>query len=191
MDQIDVIGGAEPLGLVLGIMCVFFMAGTLGYFALHLRSLIAVLRRGAVVASPVIPALAIAGIAVAGYLGYVRLAETAPVCGPLVDCGLLQTSTYAAIMGVPVAFLGLLANLGCLALWWMQQRPGDEWAAAALLLLAVFGTLVSVYLTAVELFVLRAVCPWCLLSAMLFTGMVAAVGLLLLDQAPRPNYFGD
>lgn len=191
MEQTDLVGGAEPLGLVLGIMCVFFMAGTLGYFGLRLRALITVLRRGATLTSPLIPALTLAGIGVAGYLGYVRLAETTPICGPLVDCGLLQTSAYADLMGVPIAFLGLLANLGCLVLWWLQQRPGFDWATTALLLLAALATLYSLYLTTVELFVLRAVCPWCLLSAMLFTAIVATVGVLLLDQAPRPSYFGD
>lgn len=190
MTEGQIQGGAEPLGLVLGILCVFFMAGTLGYFAMNLRPLIVALRRGATVESPLVPGLAIAGVGVALYLGYVRLAGTVPVCGPLIDCGLVQTSTYADFLGVPVALLGVGANVGLFLLWW-QQRYGRGPATASLLLLAALATAFSLYLTIVELFVLHAICPWCLLAAMLFTAILATVGLLVLDQAPRPSYLGN
>lgn len=187
----DVAGGAEPLGLVLGIMCVFLIVGTLGYFLLQLKGVIAALRSGAMVETLLIPVLASAGVIVALYLVYVRLSGTAPVCGPLVDCAVLQRSEYADLMGVPIAFLGILANLGSILFWWLQRRARGPWATAALLMVAAAGTAYSLYLTSLQLFVVHAVCPWCLLSAMLFTGTVATIGLGLLDQAPRPLQFGN
>jgi uncharacterized membrane protein len=192
MTEGQIQGGSEPLGLVLGILCIFFMGGTLGYFLINVRPLTGVLRRGGNVASRLVPAFAVAGVAVALYLGYVRLANSPPLCGPLVDCALVQTSRFADIAGVPVALLGIVANLAMLMLWWQQRRTAVRLATTLLLLLAGLFTVFSLYLTFVELFVLHAVCPWCLLSAMLFTAILATVSLLLLDQAPHPSYLsGD
>jgi uncharacterized membrane protein len=183
-------GGAEPLGLVLGILGIFFMGGTLGYFLMNVRPLAGVLQRGGFVDSRIVPTFAIPGIAVALYLGYVRLAHSTPLCGPLIDCALVQRSQYADFMGIPVALLGIVANFAMLVLWWQQRRASRRLATTLLLLLAALCTVFSLYLTFVELFVLHAVCPWCLLAAMLFTAILATVGLLLLDQAPHPSYLG-
>jgi uncharacterized membrane protein len=187
----DVSGAAEPLGLVLGIMCVFFIVGTLGYFLMHLKGVIAAVRSGAIVATPLVPILAAAGAGVALYLAYVRLSGTAPICGPLVDCDVIQKSEYADVMGVPIAFLGVLANVACILLWWRQRRIRSPWVTAVMFLTAAAGTIYSLYLTSLQLFIVHAVCPWCLLSAMLFTGTVATIGIRLLDQAPRPQQYGS
>jgi uncharacterized membrane protein len=58
----------------------------------------------------------------------------------------------------------------------VQQSRGDSAGASARLLdLAALGGLAfSIYLTAIELFVLHAVCLWCVVSAVL------AVGIFLL-----------
>lgn len=188
MSEGQILGGAEPLGLVLGILCIFFMGGTLGYFLLNARPLALVLQEGGGVSSRLVPALAVAGMGVALYLSYVRLADTTPICGPLVDCALVQRSQYAIFMGMPVALLGALAYLALLLLWRWQRLANMRLATTMLLLLAALCTLFSLYLTFVELFVLRAVCPWCLLAAMLFTAILATVGLLLLDQEPQTAY---
>jgi uncharacterized membrane protein len=45
----------------------------------------------------------------------------------------------------------------------------EEPASLVQFLLAAIGVVFSMYLTYVELFVLRAICPWCMLSATLIT----------------------
>jgi uncharacterized membrane protein len=114
-----------------------------------------------------IPILALAGIVVAGYLTYVGFTATEAVCG-LGDCNTVQTSAYAKIFGIPVALLGLLTYLAMGALW-LVQRNGDEGSSGraylGMLALAGAGTLFSIYLTYLEVSVLKAICLWCVASA--------------------------
>ena len=53
-------------------------------------------------------ALALAGVAVAGYLTYVHYADLEPFCaGGGGGCERVQSSEYAELAGSPVALLGL------------------------------------------------------------------------------------
>ena len=79
-------------------------------------------------------ALAIAGVAVAGYLSWVALdEEQEAICSGVGDCGRVQSSEFSEIAGVPIAVLGLGMYLALLALiaarrWWGALR--DERGAA-------------------------------------------------------------
>lgn len=96
------------------------------------------------------------------------------VCGQGGSCSLVQASSYSTLLGVPVAGWGTLwyaAVLG-VALWGAHRGGradagrGRALAPGPLLLaLAVVGFLFSAYLTWAELFVIGAVCRWCLVSA--------------------------
>jgi uncharacterized membrane protein len=125
--------------------------------------------------------LIIVGLAVSGYLSYVKLSETAVICGPLGDCDAVQHSTYSQLFGVPVAILGFLTYLAVLVLWaWGKFGRGRlaELVPLGLFGLAAFGTAFSAYLTFLEPFVIRAVCIWCVTSATTMT--------LILWLASRP-----
>jgi uncharacterized membrane protein/thiol-disulfide isomerase/thioredoxin len=120
-----------------------------------------------------IPALCAIGLVVAGYLAYVEVAQREAVCGPVGDCNTVQQSVYARLFGVlPIGVLGVLGYLAILAAW-ITNRYGKgklaELAAAALLGMASFGLLFSIYLTFLEPFVIGATCAWCLTSAVLMT----------------------
>ena len=110
--------------------------------------------------------LALAGIAIAGYLTWVHYAGLDPVCvGGGGGCERVQSSRWAELAGVPVAVLGLagyIAILGSLAL---PEAVGRQ--AAAFLALVGFGF--SAWLTYVELFEIDAICQWCVASAVLMT----------------------
>lgn len=120
-----------------------------------------------------IPVIAIAGIGVAGYLTYVETTSVQAICGPIGDCNAVQNSPYARVFGVlPVGILGLIGYAAILIAWLIQKFRRDRWADyanLALLGMAVFGTLYSIYLTYLELWVIRAVCVWCVSSAVLIT----------------------
>jgi uncharacterized membrane protein/thiol-disulfide isomerase/thioredoxin len=136
----------------------------------------------AAASSLLIPALAVLGLAVSAYLAYVEISHTAAVCGPVGECNVVQTSRYAQIAGIPVAVLGLLNYLGVLALWAMQRSGVGRWArpaSLALLGLALLGVLFSIYLTLLELFVIHAVCMWCLSSALIATLIMLVVAAQL------------
>jgi uncharacterized membrane protein len=111
--------------------------------------------------------LALAGAAISGYLTAVHYAGQPVFCGGLSSCETVNTSSYAEVMGVPVALLGLGAYvcIGVLAL----ARARLSWAGPALVFVSVVGVLYSAYLTWVELTVLHAVCLWCATSAAVVT----------------------
>jgi uncharacterized membrane protein len=125
--------------------------------------------------------LALAGLAVAGYLTWVHYADLEPICaGGSGGCERVQTSDYAELAGVPVALLGLIGYGAILA---SLAIPGDAGRfAGAVLALAGFGF--SAWLTYVELFEIDAICQWCVASAVIMTAL--AVVTTLRFVAPRP-----
>ncbi len=133
-----------------------------------------------------VPAVIVFGIGVAGYLSYVETREVAAVCGPVGDCNAVQTSSYATLLGfLPVGVLGLLGYLGLLAAWLTRKYIPrlEKTAAIAFLYMAIFAVVFSLYLTYLELFVIKAVCIWCITSAWLVTI------LLLLGLPPATRLF--
>lgn len=123
--------------------------------------------------------LGLPGSAVAAYLTYSHWADRPTVCGGIGECELVQTSKYSDIAGVPVALLGLLyfVAMALLALAhinrfkWMRDEL--EWAQPAALAMALSATAFVAYLTYVELFVLEAICIWCVTLATLTVASLA------------------
>jgi len=111
------------------------------------------------------------GLVVAGYLAYVEITHTDPVCGPVGDCGTVQQSDYALIFGfLPMGLFGVLGYLAILAAYlyglWFPKARYARYVPAVVFLLAVFGLGFSIYLTFLEPFVIGATCAWCLTSAL-------------------------
>ena len=120
-----------------------------------------------------IPWLALIGLFVAAYLTYVETQSVQAFCGPVGDCNAVQSSSYARMWGIlPVGVLGVLGYIGILAAWW-SGRQNWGWVSAyapiALFGMALFGTIYSIYLTYLEIFVIKAVCIWCISSAIIIT----------------------
>ncbi|MBA2524014.1 MAG: vitamin K epoxide reductase family protein [Solirubrobacterales bacterium] len=112
----------------------------------------------------IIAALVLTGVGVAGYLTYVHYAGIDPVCaGAGGGCHTVQASEYADLAGVPVALIGLI---GYLALAAALLMPGEA-GRATTMGLALAGAGFSLYLSYVELFVIDAICQWCVASAVL------------------------
>lgn len=112
--------------------------------------------------------LALLGTAIAGYLTYVHYAGATPLCvAGGGACERVQTSRYAELAGVPVALLGLFAYLTILVTTILRHPLAVSTAAVV----AVAGLAFSTYLTVVELFVIRAICQWCVASALTMTAL--------------------
>ena len=126
--------------------------------------------------------VALAGVGVAGYLTWAHFADTSVLCVAGGGCEEVQESEYAEIAGIPVALLGLGAYLTILALV-LWNSVGARLAAAAL---ALVGFLFSMYLLALQLFVIDAVCIWCLGSDVVI-GLLAVVSVLRLSAAAEPE----
>jgi len=137
-----------------------------------------------------IPILIVIGIGVAGYLSYVETQSVEAMCGPVGDCNTVQQSPYAKLFGIlPVGVLGLLGYLGMLAAWLARKYlpKFEEPADIGFFGLAFFAVVFSLYLTYLEPFVIRAVCIWCLTSAVIVTLLL----LLGLPPALRRFYITD
>ena len=108
-------------------------------------------------------AVAVAGLAVSAYLTAARAAGASPVCVVGGGCSTVQESEYSELAGIPVAVLGLLAYAALLA---AALLPGPLGRVTGLFT-AIVGVGFSAYLTYLELFVIEAVCAWCVASAVL------------------------
>jgi uncharacterized membrane protein len=114
--------------------------------------------------------LAAAGVAIAAYLSYSRATDTALIC-PTSGCGKVQQSSYSELAGIPVAYLGVAGYALILAT--TQGKSMRALTATAALTLA--GAGFALYLLALQLFVIDAVCTWCVTSdAVLFAITVLA-----------------
>lgn len=124
-------------------------------------------------ANRLFPTVAVVGLGVAGYIAYVQLFQVKAICGPLENCNIVLQSRYASLLGfIPNSVLGIISCLALLYLWaWYTHR--EDWLShqAPLLMLAItlLGSLLSIYLTILQVLILKALCVWCLSSAILIT----------------------
>jgi uncharacterized membrane protein len=120
--------------------------------------------------------VALAGIGVAAYLTWVHYDEGALVCVSGGGCETVQQSSYAEIAGLPVALLGLVTYVTVLGLI-VWDTPYARLGAASL---AFVGLAFSVYLLVLQLFVIDAVCVWCLANDVLIAPALAVLTALRL-----------
>jgi len=119
-------------------------------------------------------ALSVAGLLLSAYLTWTHLRGEAPVCvGGGGGCETVQTSRYAEFLGVPVAMVGIAGYAGLLFSALLRGEVG----VLSGLFFALVGVLFSGYLTWLELFVIRAICQWCVTSAVLMVGALCLAAL--------------
>ena len=132
--------------------------------------------------------LALAGLADSLYLTWYHYAPAVRACLGSSGCETVNASRFATLGGVPVALIGAVGYLlivAALAVGRWGPPPSRRPAAYAAYALAAAGTAFSLYLTAIEAFILHAYCTWCLLSAAFMT---AACAVATVDLAvPHPS----
>jgi uncharacterized membrane protein len=116
--------------------------------------------------------LSLCGVLLAAYLYLYKIGKIGTLACGSGSCEQVQFSPYARVLGVEVSLIGLVGYFVLLVLSMgalnapAGQRPLP---VRALLLLSGLGVLFSVYLTSIELFVLHAICRWCVGSAVIIT----------------------
>lgn len=120
--------------------------------------------------------VALTGVALAGYLTWVHFDDAALVCVAGGGCETVQDSDYAEIAGIPVAALGLGAYVFLFGLIMWDGATARLVAAAT----ALVGLLFSMYLLALQLFVIDAVCVWCLANDLVVAPLLATLSALRL-----------
>jgi len=123
-------------------------------------------------------ALTLVGIGIASYLTYVHYEGISPVC-TTGGCERVQASSYAEIGPIPVALLGLIGYVLILASLFVRGEVGR----ALTFMLTLSGFAFSLYLTYLEVFVIDALCQWCLASAVVMTLLFIAATVRLLRLA--------
>ncbi len=126
-----------------------------------------------------ITVLSILGIVVSGYLTYIHYSGEPIFCGGTNSCELVNTSRYAFIGSIPVSALGLLAYIAILILSFIKSNADRQWPAMLIFGLALIGVMFQLYLSYIELFVLHAICYWCVSSQII----ILVIFILAL---PRP-----
>lgn len=170
----------DPVGNSLSVVVLMGMVISLAVMGVRWRSQKIIRTRAKL--HWIVPALALVGLFVAGYLAFVESTGAEAVCGPVGDCNTVQQSEYAFLFGVlSVGLIGMLSYIAILGAWlidhWGSERLADL-AKTAIFLMALIGTLFSIYLTFLEPFVIGATCAWCLTSAVVITT------LMLLSASP-------
>lgn len=125
--------------------------------------------------------LALAGFLLSVYLTLFRFGYVGHLACATGACERVQTSRWSTLLGVPVAAWGAAFYFTTLivAVAGTQEQLAEAPIMTRLLtLLTGAGVLFSVYLTALELFVIHATCRYCLTSAGIVTAMF---GLALAD----------
>ena len=108
--------------------------------------------------------LALAGIGVATYIAIAESGGGAPKClAGGSGCETVADSKYAHLAGVNVAVIGIV---GYVLVFVAAIVPGDPGRFGGFLF-ALVGFGFSLYLTYLELFVIDAICQWCVASAIL------------------------
>jgi uncharacterized membrane protein len=110
--------------------------------------------------------LAVAGIGVATYIAIAESGGGAPKClAGGHGCETVAQSHYSHLAGINVAVIGIVGYVVLLA---AALAPGDPGRFGGFLG-ALVGFGFSAYLTYLELFVIDAICQWCVASAVLMT----------------------
>ena len=126
------------------------------------------------------------GLGIAGYLSVVEFQGGVPSCGLIEGCEEVARSQYNNFAGIPVALFGVFLSVALLALalaWWRTDIYG-------LLLghygLSLVGVMFDGYFLFLQVFVIKAVCIWCLTYelSLLLRFLIALVVYL---RQPKPE----
>lgn len=134
--------------------------------------------------------LALVGFFVAVYLWLHALGIGGALKCGAGACETVQTSRWAVFLGLPVAFYGVVGYGAVCVVAIVALRPAAlaqrAWSRL-LFAMATLGLLFSLYLTYAELFLVQAICRWCVGSALIITATWIVTLLGLRSPAPRTD----
>lgn len=134
--------------------------------------------------------LALVGFFVALYLWLHQIGVGGELKCGTGGCDTVQASRWSQQLGIPVAFYGVVGYAAILAVAlvslqpaWLERRGPTLLIAA----LATGGVLFSAWLTYLELFVIHAICRWCVTSAVIMTAIWLVSLPALRTPGPRTD----
>ena len=130
--------------------------------------------------------LSLAGFLDATYLTIQHYQGAEMVCGPIWDCETVANSRYAELGGVPISLGGAIFYLAIFLLMVGYVDTKQSRILTIVAFLSFPGFLASLILVYLQVFVLRALCFYCLLSILISTG-IFAVALIHLYRGDLPD----
>ncbi len=129
--------------------------------------------------------LAFLGTADAIYLLILKYTQSRAMCVGSHGCITVNTSVYSQIYGIPVSVFGILAYLVIAGIGLLESRwkLARENGPLSILGISLAGVAFSAYLTYLEFYVIRAVCPFCMASAIIITTILVVAIIRFIQQS--------
>ena len=121
--------------------------------------------------------MSLVGILIALYLTLYKIGVVGDLSCSIGSCETVNTSRWATFLGFPVAAWGLAAYVALFALSMAgtaERYAGSRGLSWLLVAIAGWSVLFSAWLTYLELFVIDAICIWCVTSAVLLVAIFVA-----------------
>ena len=127
-----------------------------------------------------IAVLSLVGILIALYLTLYKIGVIGDLTCTVGSCETVNTSRWATFLGLPVAAWGIGAYVALFALSMAgtaDRHAGSQTISILLVAIAAWSVIFSAWLTYLELFVIRAICIWCVASAVLLVVILVVAGI--------------
>lgn len=112
--------------------------------------------------------IAVLGILDAIYLTIIKFTDNKTLCiEGIGDCWTVNNSSYSEWSGIPISIFGILAYSTIILILILQNRVKFlvDFGSIFVFGIALTGFLFSMYLTYLQFAVIKAVCPFCIISA--------------------------
>jgi len=130
--------------------------------------------------------IAFAGFLDASYLAAKYFLGSPVICNLLKGCEIVTSSKYSVMFGIPIALMGSLYYLALLILTVVFFDTGRSVFLKAAAYGTVFGFIASLYFVYLQFFVIKALCLYCLLSAVSSTVLLVLGGLVIYRSKQNP-----
>ncbi len=135
---------------------------------------------------PVFFAVAVFGVIDASFLTYEHFKGEVPPCA-IEGCEEVLSSVYSEIMGIPISLFGVFFYLAVLLLGILFLYRKRIFFLHLLFILTALGFLVSLALVYIQIFIIEAICIYCMFSALSSTILFLLIIMLYNIQSYKFN----
>ena len=130
-------------------------------------------------------ALACLGVLDAAYLLVYKLTNNNAMCLGNGGCHDVNFSSYSEIGGIPVSVFGIVTYLVIAGILLLEPRfkIAKENGSLAIFGISVVGVAFTAYLTWLEIYVIHAICPFCVASAVIIA-LIFILAIIRLIKQP-------